>query len=194
MFPNTHYAPASTAQFARGSAVACAIAHQLWQPVSAVGAGFPPMKRAAVPEAAIYEYGEARLLKYKIGFAGQRKVPTPSGDAVLAQDHCKPQFGVAIATRTNRRHDQRPLRFGKHIAHSRNEAAGLERVDSQVSGAFSLSPGRDASARSGAGLKTFQTPENQGSGGKGSRTPDLFIANEALYQLSYTPVPDLSAQ
>jgi hypothetical protein len=25
------------------------------------------------------------------------------------------------------------------------------------------------------------------SGGKGSRTPDLLIANETLYQLSYTP-------
>jgi hypothetical protein len=26
-----------------------------------------------------------------------------------------------------------------------------------------------------------------GSGGKGIRTPDLLIANETLYQLSYTP-------
>ena len=25
-------------------------------------------------------------------------------------------------------------------------------------------------------------------GGKGSRTPDLIIANDALYQLSYTPL------
>ncbi len=28
-----------------------------------------------------------------------------------------------------------------------------------------------------------------GGGGKGIRTPDLLIANETLYQLSYTPVP-----
>ena len=35
--------------------------------------------------------------------------------------------------------------------------------------------------------QTFQTLDNQGSGGKGIRTPGLFIANEALYQLSYTP-------
>lgn len=26
-----------------------------------------------------------------------------------------------------------------------------------------------------------------GGGAKGNRTPDLFIANEALYQLSYSP-------
>ncbi len=30
-------------------------------------------------------------------------------------------------------------------------------------------------------------PPVRGSGGKGIRTPGLFIANEALYQLSYTP-------
>ena len=30
--------------------------------------------------------------------------------------------------------------------------------------------------------------ENFGSGGKGIRTPGLLIANETLYQLSYTPV------
>ena len=32
-----------------------------------------------------------------------------------------------------------------------------------------------------------QIPRNQSGGGKGIRTPGLFIANEALYQLSYTP-------
>ena len=43
----------------------------------------------------------------------------------------------------------------------------------RVSG-FVISAGRDA--------KAF------GSGGKGIRTPGLLIANETLYQLSYTPV------
>src|SRR5262249_37524354 len=33
-----------------------------------------------------------------------------------------------------------------------------------------------------------QTPRLFGSGGKGIRTPGLLIANETLYQLSYTPV------
>ena len=28
----------------------------------------------------------------------------------------------------------------------------------------------------------------RGFGGKGIRTPDLLIANETLYQLSYTPI------
>src|SRR3954470_726716 len=32
-----------------------------------------------------------------------------------------------------------------------------------------------------------QTRKLSGSGGKGIRTPDLLIANETLYQLSYTP-------
>ncbi len=31
--------------------------------------------------------------------------------------------------------------------------------------------------------------ENQGGGAEGNRTPDLLIANEALSQLSYSPVP-----
>ena len=31
-------------------------------------------------------------------------------------------------------------------------------------------------------------PKAFGSGGKGIRTPGLLIANETLYQLSYTPV------
>src|SRR4051812_21616200 len=30
-------------------------------------------------------------------------------------------------------------------------------------------------------------PPGESGGGKGIRTPGLFIANEALYQLSYTP-------
>src|SRR4051794_39684735 len=33
-----------------------------------------------------------------------------------------------------------------------------------------------------------QTRKLSGSGGKGIRTPGLLIANETLYQLSYTPV------
>lgn len=32
------------------------------------------------------------------------------------------------------------------------------------------------------------------SGAKGNRTPDLFIANETLYQLSYSPVPLTAAR
>jgi hypothetical protein len=38
-------------------------------------------------------------------------------------------------------------------------------------------------------LKTFTSGKVGGGdgGGKGSRTPDLLIANETLYQLSYTP-------
>jgi hypothetical protein len=31
------------------------------------------------------------------------------------------------------------------------------------------------------------SPESFGTGGKGIRTPGLLIANETLYQLSYTP-------
>ena len=38
------------------------------------------------------------------------------------------------------------------------------------------------------GAAASQNP--QSGGGKGIRTPGLFIANEALYQLSYTPVDD----
>ena len=30
-------------------------------------------------------------------------------------------------------------------------------------------------------------------GGKGIRTPDLFIANESLYQLSYTPIRSIKS-
>src|SRR3954453_21237809 len=33
-----------------------------------------------------------------------------------------------------------------------------------------------------------QTRKLSGSGGKGIRTPGLLIANETLYQLSYTPI------
>ena len=39
---------------------------------------------------------------------------------------------------------------------------------------------------------SVQTRVEQGFGGaEGSRTPDLVIANDALYQLSYGPVPAL---
>ena len=41
--------------------------------------------------------------------------------------------------------------------------------------------------------KTLKVRELQGcgksGGAKGSRTPDLLIANETLYQLSYSPLP-----
>jgi hypothetical protein len=38
------------------------------------------------------------------------------------------------------------------------------------------------------GLRTIEPSGSiQGGGAKGNRTPDLFIANEALYQLSYSP-------
>ena len=36
-------------------------------------------------------------------------------------------------------------------------------------------------------LGLIRNPARQDGGGKGSRTPDLLIANETLYQLSYTP-------
>ena len=32
-----------------------------------------------------------------------------------------------------------------------------------------------------------------GGGAEGNRTPDLLIANEALYQLSYSPIPRVAA-
>src|SRR3954463_14399017 len=34
--------------------------------------------------------------------------------------------------------------------------------------------------------------QDSDGGGKGSRTPDLLIANETLYQLSYTPIIGLA--
>ena len=34
----------------------------------------------------------------------------------------------------------------------------------------------------------FAAASGEDGGGKGIRTPGLFIANEALYQLSYTPI------
>jgi hypothetical protein len=45
----------------------------------------------------------------------------------------------------------------------------------------------DSRYHSHTGFKLIPPLENQGSGDKGIRTPDLFIANEALYQLSYAP-------
>ncbi len=36
-------------------------------------------------------------------------------------------------------------------------------------------------------LSALQVVDLQNGGGKGIRTPDLLIANETLYQLSYTP-------
>ena len=36
------------------------------------------------------------------------------------------------------------------------------------------------------------SPEAKIGGAEGSRTPDLFIANEALYQLSYDPNSPMS--
>ncbi len=56
--------------------------------------------------------------------------------------------------------------------------------------------GADSTLREVTGLsgRCIPFPSNHGhplyftgSGGKGIRTPGLFIANEALYQLSYTP-------
>ena len=39
-----------------------------------------------------------------------------------------------------------------------------------------------------AAISGMTDPKAFGSGGKGIRTPGLLIANETLYQLSYTPI------
>jgi hypothetical protein len=52
--------------------------------------------------------------------------------------------------------------------------------------------GRTAKQAQREPLETRRDNENLGrkknGGAEGSRTPDLFIANEALYQLSYDPI------
>lgn len=58
--------------------------------------------------------------------------------------------------------------------------------------AFETSYWRVKRCQNNKGLDS-QHPVKKDGGGKGIRTPGLFIANEALYQLSYTPTVFLAA-
>ena len=70
-----------------------------------------------MPEAAIHKDGESLRPKKKIRFAENFLIPSPAGDAVLAQEFHKCQLGVLVAAPADTRHDSGSFGLGKDVEH-----------------------------------------------------------------------------
>ena len=68
------------------------------------------MFRTTMPEATVYEHGEADFMPDKIGSSEHILIPTPTSDPRNAQNRNQPQLGSLIAGTANQRHAFRPLR------------------------------------------------------------------------------------
>jgi len=59
---------------------------------------------AAVPEASVDEDGDLLLGERKVGLAGQRKIPSPSGHLCLAQMKEEHLFGLFVSASIDQEH------------------------------------------------------------------------------------------
>jgi len=117
MCPEPDDAPARYAQSAIRLRVTLAVSEKLWNPVRLIRAGFTTVFRAAVPEAAIDEDGEALAPEGEIWAAWQGLVAAPTREAGGAENGSEPLFGVLVASRANGGHDLAALFLGEDVWH-----------------------------------------------------------------------------
>ena len=84
MLPQPDDGPTCGAEGAFDNVVALSVAAKFGEPVCAVAARLAAVFRAAVPEAAVNEYGETCVAKGEIGAAEECLMPAPTGDAGCA--------------------------------------------------------------------------------------------------------------
>ena len=89
MTPEAEDAPATAAKQPRCVAVVCSVTSDFKLPVFAVCLWHAAVAAAAVPEAAVYENGQALVAEDEVGTAWQGLVPTPAGYAGGAKEGCQ---------------------------------------------------------------------------------------------------------
>lgn len=94
VLPDPKYAPARFAEGAIDKAVARLVARDLFAPESGVLPALGGVERAAVPETAVDEDGEAEFGENEIGFAGEHAVPLPAGDSHCTHERDQAEFSV----------------------------------------------------------------------------------------------------
>jgi len=85
----------------------------------AVALGHPAVPAAAVPEAAVNEYGQALTAEHEIRAAWQGLVPTPAGDPGGAENGGQSKLGVFVPFRADCGHYLRTLLLCQDIGHGR---------------------------------------------------------------------------
>src|SRR5438445_7182138 len=86
VLPDANYVPAGLPQSLVDHSVTRPIRRQLPFPECSVVRRHVCMFRAAVPETAIDKDGDAVHRKHEVRLAEYRLIPTPAGDAVLAEE------------------------------------------------------------------------------------------------------------
>ena len=117
VFPDAEDGPAFLAEEFFGGAVAGDVALDFFEPVFLVGGGHAAVLRAAVPEAAVDENGEALFGEDEVRPAGDGDVAAPAFDVRGAEEREEVEFGGFVSTGTNCGHDAGAFGFGEGVGH-----------------------------------------------------------------------------
>lgn len=117
MLPDAENPPAGAAEGAGDKGVAGLVAGDLLAPELRVGLGLRGVDRTPVPKTPVHKHRQLELGKNKVGFAEDRRLPPPTGDAVLLEYRHQPQLGGLVAGSSDAGHDRRPLLTRKNIGH-----------------------------------------------------------------------------
>lgn len=115
VLPDAKDAPAGFAERAVDEAISGLIAGDFGEPEFRVLLGLCAVDRAAVPEAAVDEDGEAKFGKNEIGFTGEPTVSPPAGDADSTHDRDQTELGVFVTGAANARHDGGAFFAGENV-------------------------------------------------------------------------------
>jgi hypothetical protein len=125
VFPDAEDAPAAGAEFAGDEAVAGGVGGEFFAPEGGVVFGLGGVFGTAVPKATVHKYGEAELGEDEVGFAEDRLMASPAGDAVSAEQGSQGQLGFLVSTPANAGHHLGALGLGEDVRHFPASAASF---------------------------------------------------------------------
>lgn len=117
VFPNPQHSPARLSQCAIHNSVALLVQRKFAPPECSIVLWLCRVLGAAVPEAAVHEHREPRLLESEIWFAEYRLIAPPARDAVPPHQFRQRQFRVLVPASANPGHDIGAFRLGEDVWH-----------------------------------------------------------------------------
>ena len=117
VLPNPQDAPTHFAQFAVYATIPGTVCGELLSPEGAVVCRPPAMARAAVPETAVHEDGEALAAEDEIRLAEHGLMATPAGDSGGAEQAGEGDFGRLVSARADAGHYLGALGPGEDVRH-----------------------------------------------------------------------------